>query len=117
MVVTPEAIEKTKKLVQDAIDKCKENKDWSIKSVNGLIDTIQIVLTEVEKLGKAVEGMTGQEKKDLAVEIINKQIDIPFLPEFVEAKLISQVIDIVVGYLNKWFGKAWLGKAPDKAVA
>jgi hypothetical protein len=79
-------------------------------SINGKIDMIQITVTEVEKTAIDVGGMTGADKKKLAVDIINKFIDIPILPENAEALLIGWVIDFFIGIVNKIIGKLWVKK-------
>jgi len=108
MSITPENVEKLLKDVQTAIDILKQNKDWNIDNINGKVDLLQSVIVEVEKTAQEVGGMLGAEKKELAVAILNKLIDIPILPEWVEAKVIEYIIDVVIALMNKWFGKLWI---------
>jgi len=110
MGVTPEVLDSVGKKVQATIDTLKQNKDWSMDSINGKIDMIQLTVTEVEKAALDLGGMTGEEKKKLAVEIINNRIDIPILPENAEALLIGWVIDFFIGVVNKIIGKLWVKK-------
>jgi len=109
-MITPEALNKVKEDVNAAIEVFKQNKDWSISSINGKVDVLQTVLVEVEKTAKDLGGMLGADKKKLAVDVINTLIDIPMIPEWGEAILIEYVIDIVVTLFNKWFGHTWLDK-------
>jgi hypothetical protein len=110
MAVIPEILDSVGKKVQATIDTLKQNKDWSMDSINGKIDMIQITVTEVEKTALDLGGMTGEDKKKLAIDIINKFIDIPILPEGVEAILIGWVIDFFIGIINKLIGKIWVKK-------
>lgn len=45
---------------------------------------------------------TGEVKKQKAIDIINAMVDIPSVPEFIEAKIIEVVIDLVVYIFNKY---------------
>jgi len=69
------------------------------------------VIKTVEEV--ALEGvkLTGAEKKEAAVAVLNELIDIPLLPEWIEAKVISLVIDAVVEGFNSIFSKLWIKKA------
>lgn len=79
-----------------------------IHGVDGAIKIIPGVIQEVELAAQKTQGMTSAEKKELAVTIINRLIDIPRLPESVEAVIIGWAIDAAVSALNKLVGKDWL---------
>ena len=68
------------------------------------------VIKTVEEV--ALEGvkLSGAEKKEAAVAILNELIDIPLLPEWIEAKVISLIIDAVVEGFNSIFSKLWIKK-------
>ena len=61
-------------------------------------------IVEAEKL----MGMSGANKKDYVVKALNAVIDIPFIPEAIEAKIIGLIVDIVVDVVNKYWGHKWL---------
>jgi len=99
------------KKAEELIEKVKSLKD-SIISVRGLKDAAEL-LPEIVKAVEAAEAdeeISGSDKKKLAVTILNRLIDIPFLPEAVEGMLIGWAIDAIVTALNKLFGKDWLAK-------
>ena len=89
-------------------------KSFSSKTIRGVLDIVEMVVSAVEEKQLTVKGLTGKDKKDLAVAILNKyiNIDIPYVPKRLEDKIegivIRLVIDLVVNFLNKKFGKKWL---------
>lgn len=66
----------------------------NIKFIKKMVATIKDV--EVK-----YSGLKGKDKKSKAVEIINEFIDIPLLPESVEAKLIGIAVDCIVEVFNE----------------
>lgn len=106
------------KEVQDNIGKVKKIKSLNTKSVRTILDVIESVVNAVEEHGTNVVKLSGKDKKKLAVTILNKYINIPvpYVPrvimEKVEQLIIGLLIDIVVGFLNKKFGKKWLKDEP-----
>jgi hypothetical protein len=62
---------------------------------------VQIVVNIVEKVEQIFAGETGEEKKKRAVAIINAFVDIPHVPEFLEAQIYEVAIEIVVFMFNK----------------
>jgi len=48
---------------------------------------------------------SGEEKKAFAVNALNSMIDVPFIPEFIEAKLLGAAIDLAVYIFNKYVWK------------
>lgn len=71
------------------------------------VELITDVVHRVEALGVKF-ALAGDKKKELAVAIINKLVDIPYVPEQVEAILIGFTVDAIVAAFNRKFGKAWL---------
>ena len=66
------------------------------------------VIKSVEEHSQDISKLSGSEKKDLSVSVINKIIDIPFLPEYFERVLIEWSIELAVQLFNKTGGKDWL---------
>ena len=60
-----------------------------------IIATIHLVENEFKK-------EPGETKKKKAIDIINKMVDIPVIPEFLEEKIIGLVIDLVVYIFNRY---------------
>jgi agmatine/peptidylarginine deiminase len=81
----------------------------AFKAVSAAVAVIADVVERVEVLGADLKAAGGN-KKELAVEVINSLVDIPWVPEAVEAHLIEFAVDAIVGAFNKKFGKDWLGK-------
>lgn len=81
----------------------------AFKAVSAAVSVITDVVERVEILGADLK-LAGTSKKELAVEIINTLVDIPWVPEAMEAQLIEFAVDAIVGAFNKKFGKGWLGK-------
>lgn len=73
-----------------------------------MIKNIPDVVQAVEKLSSDAK-LSGDQKKDVVVEILNRYIDIPLIPESGEAILIGFVVDAVVAAFNK-YGHDWIAK-------
>jgi hypothetical protein len=81
----------------------------AFKSVSAAVAVITDVVQRVEGLGADLK-LAGDKKKELAVAVINTLVDIPWVPEALEAQIIEFAVDAIVGAFNKKFGKSWLGK-------
>lgn len=81
----------------------------AFKAVSAAVSVITDVVQRVEILGADLK-LAGASKKELAVEVINALVDIPWVPEALEAQLIEFAVDAIVGAFNKKFGKGWLAK-------
>ena len=81
----------------------------AFKAVSAAVSVITDVVERVEVLGADLK-LAGTSKKELAVQIINCLVDIPWVPEALEAQLIEFAVDAIVGAFNKKFGKTWLSK-------
>ena len=66
------------------------------------------VIKKVETYSVEVKTLTGEDKKKLAVEIINEVVDIPWMPEYIEAAIFGWSIDLLIDVFNKLGGKAWI---------
>jgi hypothetical protein len=102
--------DKIKKLAEEIMTSGREIIDRikSVHGVEGAISAIPDVLIMVEKKAAELTGLSGAEKKQLAIEILNTLIDVPLLPEAIEGKLIGIAIDAAVAALNKIAGKEWI---------
>ena len=56
------------------------------------------------------EVRSGADKRRIAINIVNDLIDIPLIPESIEAKLIGLLIDLVIYAFNELFGHNWSDK-------
>jgi hypothetical protein len=91
-----------KKVWEEVQDVYEEIKALEGFHVSHLWKFIVIVVQNVEDLS---ENLTGKEKKELATIIANKLIDIPIVPEWMEERVISLLIDMIVESFNAIFGK------------
>ena len=77
-------------------------------SLRGTIRQIPAVVEAVERLAKDTQ-LVGDQKREVAVIILNRLIDLPWIPEKVEAVLFGLVVDAVVAAYNR-FGHGWMSK-------
>lgn len=78
------------------------------KTLKEKILVVPDVVKHVEVAGKQLK-LAGHLKRELAVHLINRVVDVPFMPENIEAILIGFVVDAVVAAYNK-HGKDWVSK-------
>jgi len=93
----------------ELVAKLDEVKD-KIKGVSSLKAALDAIPDVVSLVEAEAADLAGADKKALAVAVLNKLIDIPFIPESVESVILGWAIDAVVAALNKLVGKAWLSK-------
>jgi hypothetical protein len=79
--------------------------EWK-EAIPVFVSLIREVISQVEGL----THLTGDQKRELAVGILNKIVDIPLLTEKMEATVFGIIIDVSVGFLNNLFGKNWIEK-------
>jgi len=84
-----------------------KGKIQGVGSIKAALDIVPDVVSLVEA---EAADLAGADKKKLAVAVLNKLIDIPFIPESVEAIIIGWAIDAAVAALNRLVGKDWLAK-------
>ena len=71
----------------------------------------KIITKLLEAIKLAEELLTGgTEKKKYVIDYVNGKIDIPWVPEAIEAKIIEFSIDLVIAAFNQYFGKDWISK-------
>jgi len=84
---------------------------WSSASevgdVHQAIKLIGDVVLLIENRALELKEITGKQKKEIAVKVINAYVNIPVCPEWLEAKAISYAIDTAVDILNRYVGKLW----------
>jgi len=73
-----------------------------------VFDIVSQVVQTIENFASELSDISGEEKRDAAVEILNEILDVPFMPEFVEASLLGWSIDLTVSLFNKIGGNEWL---------
>lgn len=111
--ITKEKVEAVKAKLNElkiSVIKLKEQM-WETK---GVAPRLKLAIKIVPDVVKAVEAVSaeipasGEEKKELAIKVINDLIDIPYLPETLEAVIIGFAIDVAVDAFNK--AKGWAHK-------
>ena len=113
----PSKLEKLAAVIIEELDHLKswlkehiDEVGWDTASVKIVNEIITKVLESIEKMSAETEHLSSQDKKTLAIIVINKLVDLPYAPEWLEEKMISFVIDNIVEVLNKYLGKDWLTK-------
>lgn len=82
--------------------------DYAVKEIQADInDFANSIKTAVAKACIIAEKlsspeMRGADKKKFVLEILNDYIDIPYIPDFFEGKLILKLIDNIVDTANKY---------------
>ena len=85
---------------QDIIKKFKAKEIGVIQLAQEVAKIVEDYANEVN--ATIAEGkVSGKDKKAIAVSILNSAIDIPWVPEAVEAYLFGLLVDWVVDLLNK----------------
>lgn len=84
-----------------------------IKKGRGLLAIIKAVFMVaplIEEIVASGTKLTSEQKKEVAVRIINELVDIPFLWEGAEATLIGLFVDGIIAGFNVLYGKLWIKK-------
>lgn len=68
------------------------------------------IIVHIENYATVIRTVPGEQKREVAIDVINELINIPVLPEFVEASIIGWIIDILVETFNKLGGQEWLNQ-------
>lgn len=98
-----------KEIIEEIKGKVSEAKSTvkGVKSAGDAIKLLPTVVKAVEELSKEIK-QSGLNKRNLAVNVINSFIDIPFIPESIECSIIGIAVDAVIATVNKYLGKQWL---------
>lgn len=100
-------------LVQQIKHQVLEVKELNLGTFKGVFALVVLVVRFVERLACDGEIVKG-DKKELAIQIVDQFIDIPFVPAIVEKPLLSWIvgllIDQVVEAFNRTLGKLWLSR-------
>lgn len=82
-----------------------------ITSPKGAYDTIVAAVHQVELIKTdAGAALTGTDKKDLVIAIVDQFVSIPMVPQWLMNDLLSYGIDLLIAFLNKKFGPDWVTK-------
>jgi hypothetical protein len=107
--------EEIRQLIENIIEDLQDVKirlggfgEFNPQAMTEVYSIIQSVIQAIEEFSQGAADFSGEEKRDAAVEILNDLLDIPFMPEFVEASLIGWSIDILVTSFNRIGGQEWL---------
>lgn len=66
---------------------------------------IKKIIQTISDVEEKYQQLDGKSKKEKAVKLINDFIDIPILPESIEEKFISVIVDIIVEMFNQLLWK------------
>ncbi len=65
-----------------------------------ILAAVALIVSVVEEAAKEFKGLDGEQKKKVAATVLNRLIDIPYVPETVEGWMFGMLIDWVVDALN-----------------
>lgn len=99
-------LERTKQ-VKEQMDEAKEwsSLDKIISNIGQVVGLVTSVVLAVEKAAEWSETLTGEEKLNTAVELLDEMIKLPMLLELVDGPAFRIVISIVVHFINEKYGK------------
>jgi hypothetical protein len=114
--LTAEQIVGLKDSIAALIEKEKQVKNWSISTINDLVDGVQTIVKEIETVSENLKKLTSQEKRELAINLIYPYISLSWLPwgigklipESIVKQGIGLLIDYTVSLFNKLMGNKWL---------
>jgi len=114
--LTAEQIVGLKDSIAALIEKEKQVKNWSISTINDLVDGVQTIVKEIETVSENLKKLTSQEKRELAINLIYPYISLSWLPlgigKLIPASIVKQgiglLIDYTVSLFNKLMGNKWL---------
>ncbi len=86
---------------QQKCSKWQTAKKILIAAVNA-VEEVSAELLAVRSL-----KLSSEQKRKLAVDVINLLVNVPAIPEWLEGKIIGIIVDAVVEFANDAFGKAW----------
>lgn len=94
--------------------------DWSggpVSDVGEVLKILPIVVSMVEKHAVAVGTLSGPDKRELAIAVIDDAVRLPGALEWFDDNLAGMLIDAVVAALNKASGTVPAGQSfLDKVV-
>ena len=108
-----EIAQKIYAILCDKIGEIKKIEKWNTEAFLGVFQLTLQTVKEVEAWMPEFKPLTSEQKKKVAVEVLNKFIDIPFVPDWLEDNFIAIGVDKVVDLLNKLFGHDWFKKTLD----
>jgi len=96
--------EDVKKKVSDMWDTIK---DGDLSLANKISAVIDFTANVVEKF-KA--DLSGGDRLETAVQVVNDVVDVKYIPEWLEAKAFRFLFTLAVDLKNKYLGHDWLDK-------
>lgn len=74
---------------------------------NFIINVVLAVEFSVKELADEIEDITGVEKREAAVQVLDELLDLPWYLEMVDGPAFEIILSIVVDMLNKYMGNDW----------
>ena len=84
-------------------------KDNKVSSVQDVVKLINFLIRFVEDLSRK-EEIQKADKEEIVIDLINRLVDIPKIPEFAERLIIQLVVKSIVEALNQNLGKNWISR-------
>lgn len=86
-------------------------KAWTLRAVYMAIADVVVF---VEAIARDSKVLTGEQRRDAAVQALNQVINIPVLPEFLERRLFGILVDAIVQTLNRFLGHEWINRVLNR---
>jgi DNA-binding ferritin-like protein (Dps family) len=89
------------------------NQDNMFKKSHAMLAFFDKIVTLVERAAidfstmQSVDAPTGKKKLDIAVEFLDKVIELPFYLEWLDGKILKFLLSWSVGALNSHIGDNW----------
>lgn len=107
-ITVEEIIERLRTMLSEAITALREAKITKpVQAAMIIYIVVRSVVLAIEDLAQELGGIPGEQKRQAAIEFINKHVNIPVLPEWVEAMIIGEIVDFVVAEFNELYGHRW----------
>lgn len=93
--------------IKTDIGNFKQIKGLGFESLKSIFKLTEDVVVEVENYNVTLKQLTGEQKKEVVIIAVSKYVDIPWVPKFIEKKVIAFVIERLVDFLNRKLGTKW----------
>lgn len=90
------------------VEKAKQITSFGPEAISVIWEIVVEVITAIEKYSSEVEHLTSHEKRSIAAQSLNALIDIPWVPEWMEAKVFDFAVDGAIQLFNSILGNSWL---------
>lgn len=95
--------------------KASDFKDF-VATVQNLKRAVEKIVVLVESYGEQIKPLSSEQKKDLAVEMLDALFEFPLALELADTTIFALLVSFVVDDLNTQFGQKWTPDIIGKIV-